>query len=195
MPIPKLDLSSERFLNPLQLIWADHERQFIIDRELRKLAHLGDIDRITELGELLFVFFTEDLLLHHQDEEIDLFRMLRFACRPKDRIGQVLEELDRDHAAESYLMRIIVTDLKRALGGKKLQSPAFFFTNLHHFAKGQERHITWENEVVLPLASERLFPEDIEELGRNMAARRGIKCPISSAVISEKPTTLKKSLG
>ena len=174
MPIPKPDLSSDQFLRPLYLIRAEHERQTIIGRELYRLASLRDIESVSAIGGLLLAFFTEDLLLHHQDEEADLFRILRFICPPQDHIEPVLEELDRDHAVESYLMRSIVVDLKRVLGGKKLESAAFFFDSLNLFARDQEHHLAWENEVVLPLASKRLSSDDLEELGRNMAARRRI---------------------
>ena len=86
----------------------------------------------------------------------------------------MLEELDRDHAVETYLMRMIVIDLKQVIGGRKLESASFFFDSLDLFARDQERHLIWENEVVLPLASKRFSSDDLEELGRNMAARRRI---------------------
>ncbi len=178
MPIPKPDLSPDQFLRPLYLIRAEHERQTIIGRELYRLASLQDIESVSAIGGSLLAFFTEDLLLHHQDEEADLFRILRYICPSKDHIEAVLEELDRDHAVECYLMRMIAVDLKRVLGGKKLKSASFFFDSLDLFARDQERHLAWENEVVLPLASKRLSSDNLEELGRNMAARRRITFPI-----------------
>ena len=177
MPILKLDLSPDQFLQPLCLIRAEHERQLIIGRELSRLSSLRNIDLVSEIGVSLLAFFTEELLLHHQDEEADLFRILRLTCQPKDQIATVLEELERDHAVESYLMRMIVIDLKQVLGGKKLESALFFSDNLNLFVQDQERHLVWENEVVLPLASKRLSLDDLEGLGRNMAARRRITFP------------------
>ena len=177
MPIPKPDLSPDQFLQPLCLIRAEHERQLIIGRELSRLASLRNIDFVSEIGVSLLAFFTEELLLHHQDEETDLFRLLRLTCQPKDQIETVLEELERDHAVEGYLMRMIVIDLKLVLRGKKLKSALFFFDNLNLFSQDQERHLVWENEVVLPLASKRLSSDDLEGLGRNMAARRRVTFP------------------
>ncbi len=174
MPIPEPDLSPDQLLRPLHLIRVEHERQLIIGKELFRLASVRDIYSVIEVGGSLFAFFTEDLLLHHQDEDADLFRILRLICPPKDHIEPVLDELGRDHAVESYLMRLIVTDLKRVLGGRNLESAAFFFDNLRLFARDHERHIAWENEVVLPLASKRLSLDDLKELGMNMAARRKI---------------------
>ncbi len=182
MPIPKPDLSPAQFLQPLCLIRAEHERQLVIGRELIRLASLRNIDFISEIGVSLLAFFTEELLLHHQDEEADLFRILRLTCQPNDHIETVLEELEQDHAVESYLMRMIVIDLKLGLGGKKLESALFFSDNLNLFAQDQERHLVWENEVVLPLASKRLSSNDLEGLGRNMAARRRIPFPTHVAI-------------
>ena len=182
MPIPKPELSLDWFLRPLHLIRAEHDRQFIIGKEIFRLVSSRDVDPVIEIGGSLLAFFTEDLLLHHQDEEADLFRILRFICPPQDHIEPVLEELDRDHAVESYLMRSIVVDLRRVLGGKKAESAAFFFDSLNLFARDHERHLAWENEVVLPLASKRLSSDYLEELGRNMAARRRITLPTRVAI-------------
>ena len=142
------------------------------------------MDSVIEIGEPLLNFFTSDLLLHHEDEELDLFRVLKFICLPEDRIEPVLEELNRDHAVESYLMRLIVVDLKRVLHRKKLESASFFFDNLNLFARDQERHLLWENEMVLPLASKRLSLDHLEEMGRNMARRR--RSPFSTRVATSR---------
>ena len=48
------------------------------------------------------------------------------------------------------------------------------FMDLRTFAEAQRRHIAWENSLVLPLARKRLTAKDLETMGRNMAARRGI---------------------
>ncbi len=181
MLIPEPDLSPDQFLRPLHLIRVEHERQLMIGKELSRLATLGNVGSVTEIGGSLLAFFTDDLPLHHRDEEEDLFRMLRLTCPPKDHIEPVLEELDRDHAAEKYLLRLIVIDLDRTLGGKRLESSGFFFDTLGLFARGQERHLAWENDLVLPLASKRLCSDDLEELGRNMAARRRITLPTRGA--------------
>ncbi len=50
-------------------------------------------------------------------------------------------------------------------------------SNLRGFAATQQRHLEWEDRVVLPLAQKRLSAEDLEQIGRNMAARRGLSYP------------------
>ena len=61
--------------------------------------------------------------------------------------------------------------------GAKLANPVRMLFNARAFAEAQRRHIAWENNVLLPLARKRLTEADLKELGRNMAAMRGIVYP------------------
>ncbi len=70
----------------------------------------------------------------------------------------------------SVAARQAIIDLEPGL----LERAPFIFDSFNLFALDHERHLAWENEVVLPLASKRLSSDDLEELGRNMAARRRI---------------------
>lgn len=100
--------------------------------------------------------------------------------------GSLLEELDRDHAAEKYLMRLIVIDLDRTLGDKKLESSAFFFDNLGLFARGQQRHLAWENDLVL-----RSHPSGFARvIWRSWVGtwRRGVESP-SQLVVQPRPVS------
>ena len=41
----------------------------------------------------------------------------------------------------------------------------------------ERRHLKLEDDVVLPLAQRRLSPDELEQIGRSMAARRNIAFP------------------
>ncbi len=148
----------------------------ILEGEVTSVRH-GFVGSVQEESETLLTFLTLDLLLHHKDEEDDLFPMLRLRCKPEDQIDGILAQLDRHHATESFLMRDIAVDLQVFVDGRDLESPARFLGSLCVFAEGQRRHLSWENKVVLPLAGKRLTPKDLESLGRKMAVRRGIDYP------------------
>jgi hypothetical protein len=45
------------------------------------------------------------------------------------------------------------------------------------FVMLQRRHQAMENNIVMAAAFDRLTPQDIEELGRKMALRRGLSIP------------------
>ena len=174
MPLSAKPLQPDSFLDPLHIILTEHDRQRRVAEWL--WTHSADqrLAPIQEQVATLLAYLTRDLLLHHRDEEDDLFPVLRARCVPTDGIETILAELDRDHAAESFLVRDIAVDLRVVAESRDLESPARFFTGLRIFAEGQRRHLSWENRVVIPLAGKRLTRHDLETLGRNMAARRGI---------------------
>lgn len=177
MTIPASSLTPDKFLSPLTAILSEHDRQLVISEWLLQLANDQRLRPVLEEAAALLAFLTRDLPLHHKDEEDDLFPMLRLRCTSEDAIDGILAELDRDHAAESFLIRDIDVDLGVIVDGRELENPGRFFTSLRIFAEGQKRHLLWENKVVLPLARRRLTRKDLEALGRNMAARRGIAYP------------------
>ncbi len=172
MPLSAKPLQPDSFLDPLHIILTEHDRQRRVAEWL--WTHSADqrLAPIQEQVATLLAHLTRDLLLHHRDEEDDLFPVLRARCVPTDGIETILAELDRDHAAESFLVRDIAVDLRVVAESRDLESPARFFTGLRIFAEGQRRHLSWENRVVMPLAGKRLTRRDLETLGRNMAARR-----------------------
>ncbi len=174
MPLSAKPLQPDSFLDPLHIILTEHDRQRRVAEWL--WSHSADqrLAPIQEQVATLLAYLTRDLLLHHRDEEDDLFPVLRARCVPTDGIETILAELDRDHAAVSFLVRDIAVDLRVVAESRDLESPARFFTGLRIFAEGQRRHLSWENRVVMPLAGKRLTRRDLETLGRNMAARRGI---------------------
>ena len=168
------------FLRPLDVILLEHERQHEISRWLLVNTDDRQLAPLREKGQALLAFLTRDLLLHHQDEEEDLFPLLKVRCEPEDGVDGILTELNRDHAVEGFLVRDIAVDIRAIIEGKKPEATARFFESLYIFAEGQQRHLSWENKVVLPLARNRLTHQDLETLGRKLAARRGIDYPGSS---------------
>ena len=177
MPLSAKPLQPDSFLDPLHIILTEHDRQRRVAEWLWTHSDDQRLAPIQEQIATLLAYLTRDLLLHHRDEEDDLFPVLRARCVPTDGIETILAELDRDHAAESFLVRDIAVDLRVVAESRDLEAPARFFTGLRIFAEGQRRHLSWENRVVMPLAGKRLTRQDLEILGRNMAARRGIDYP------------------
>lgn len=170
-------LSPGEFLDPLGVILHEHRRQRKICDELDSLANsLGDRP-VIERAKALLVYLTEDLPLHTEDEEMDLFPLLARRCVPEDGVDAILEQLSSEHTLDKDVVEFIVSDLKLVAGGMSLANPVRFYMNVHGFAVTHRRHLAWENQVVVPLARKRLTDTDIEELGRAMATRRGIEHP------------------
>jgi hemerythrin-like domain-containing protein len=174
-PIP-LDLLRE----PLVWFFAEHYRRRDLCERLLRLAPSAAF----EAGALEDVrrFLDADFPAHIADEENDLFPLLRRRCQADDQIETVLEMLAGDHAndlrdasAVSALLARAARD-RRGLGGY-LETAAL----VQSFCRSQKRHIAVENAVVLPIARLRLTREDLHDLGRRLAARRGLGDPFARA--------------
>ena len=173
MGMPSRSPAADGFLDPLDFLRSEHERQFEFINPYLQLSGDPQTEFVFESTEELISYLTVELALHHRDEEGDLFPILRELCTSSDGIDHILAELDRDHAAENILALHVVMDLKMIAAGNTLENPVRFLSNLRAFAEGQVRHLIWENNIVLPLARRRLGSEHLERMGQNMAARRG----------------------
>jgi hemerythrin-like domain-containing protein len=166
-PIPP-----ELFHEPLDYILADHVRQRAVCTLLRSFIarkRAGEED-----AQLVLAYLTHDLELHHADEEIDLFPMLRRRALPEDELGKVLDRLADDHRKSEALIADIGRHLSTpAVNGEiPLRAPAR--EALEAYAAAEHRHLAMENAVVMTIAGVRLHRSDLKALGRSMAARRGI---------------------
>ncbi len=61
------------------------------------------------------------------------------------------------------------------VAGRAIGYPARFHMNPFAFSETQRRHLAWTNAVILPRARTYLTAGDHSELGRRMAARRGME--------------------
>jgi hemerythrin-like domain-containing protein len=155
----------------------EHKRQRQACDRLEALAEeLSTTQAFNEAAAILTIL-TEELPRHAEDEEADLFPLLERRCLPDDNIADIVAQLRSEHDLDQELSNFIVADLEVIAKGGKLANPVRMLFNARAFAEAQRRHIGWENNVLLPLARKRLTEADLKELGRNMAARRGIVYP------------------
>ena len=107
MTITVPSFTPDQFLRPLDVIRSEHDRQLVVCDRIENLANDRQLESVLGAAKRLLAYLTKDLPLHCQDEEEDLFRMLRLRCRPEDGIDAILAELDRDHATEMFLAHSI----------------------------------------------------------------------------------------
>jgi len=163
---------------PVDYLFADHFRQRTLCNALKFLVDDGEGRQSHQMAEAVLSYLSEDFLWHIQDEEIDLYPALRRRCRQEDDIDGVLDGLARDHTADEHLARGIVQDLNRIIDdGASAKRPSFDRLATA-FVATEDRHLILENDLILPLARRRLTTEDLERIGRAMAARRGIVFPL-----------------
>ncbi|MFQ5773483.1 MAG: hemerythrin domain-containing protein [Kiloniellaceae bacterium] len=174
LSVPPLDPTE--FGSPIDFLSAEHERQLAVCDVLDRLVHNPRHGTDAAVLEAVRRYLVRDLPLHVADEEEDLFPLLRRRCPKSDDIEEIFELLQREHEMDQTLYQELIRNLEALIAGHAFADPAQFMMNTFVFSETQRRHLAWENSVILPRADRHLTEEDCAELGRRMAARRGIAC-------------------
>jgi len=158
--------------NPLDMIAAAHYSQVQLCEALEHIADglPGEVDRrlCAQASQLL----RYDIPLHHDDEELALFPMLRSRQNPGDRLDVILNRLASEHVSDNDLASEIADSLDILGRGEAVPNPEMFGYMLRGFFERYRRHIQWEEELVMPLARRRLAAEDLVDLAKRMEHNR-----------------------
>jgi hemerythrin-like domain-containing protein len=162
--------------DPLTFLFAEHWRHRQFCRALGDVAELAVAP--PRLLRQMAGFLRVDMGLHVEDEEHDLFPLLRAKAEPEDRLDHVLAILSADHDMDRVLSRSIAEGLERAAAaGNGPAADADLAEAIARFAPHQMRHIALENAVVLPIARLRLDVAACADLSAAMQARRAGRGP------------------
>jgi hemerythrin-like domain-containing protein len=179
-----LELIPENLLRePIEYIFADHYRmrQIIatMDRFLTEgiYAQPPMDDAIIADMTVIQAYLRDELPPHIADEEEDLFPCLEQRSQNDSDTKQILATLHQEHEEDFALLPPLIAGHGDLLAGREVAARELFETSVVRFVETQRRHVIWENNIVLPLARRRLSTEDMEKIGRDMAARRGIEYP------------------
>lgn len=165
-------------LDPVDYLFADHCRQADMCEVLKGIAQRDSSPPLDPASAAAILQCLEvDLARHIEDEEHDLFPRLKGRAEPGDRFADILNLMDREHNRDRVLVGEVREGLGRLIEGKALKDPQSFIRAAEMLAEIHLSHLNWENAVVLPLARKRLTSEDLETIGRAMAARRGLNYP------------------
>lgn len=164
-------------LDPVGFLDKEHHRQAVTFGILRVLARDPRRASAKDDARAVLRSLTEHLPLHIADEEEDLFPALERHCAGEEGFERMRAQLSKEHSTDDTLVGTLKVDLRVLSDGKPLADEANFAAKALAFAELQERHLAWENASVLPMAHDRLTKEDLIEIGRSMAARRGIDYP------------------
>ena len=175
MKFPK---PSAGFDEPLEMLRSCHER---IEAQLatleRLVPHLRDKGADAEAqaaAKAVMRYFDTSGVLHHRDEDEDLFPLLRSLARGRKRpeVFAVMDELEREHGTMHHEWSRLRAGLDGVLHGR---ADAVGEDLVTPFAWVYRRHIRNEEAAVLPFAREVLGDAERAALGRRMAARRGAR--------------------
>ena len=164
------------FDEPLDMLEACHER---IQAQLATLERLGphlethgcDAEARTAAQAVLRYFDTAGAL-HHQDEDQDLFPLLRLkaAAGGRQDVTQAIDELGEEHQSMDAQWKRLRERLLAIVDG----TPRLDSENVARFVWLYRRHMDREATAVLPFARHVLDPAERGALGRKMAARRNV---------------------
>lgn len=187
LPLVSIGAYTERIpdnllLEPIEYIFADHCRQRDMCCALKELAaRISSSPVYPQMPQDILNALEDDLSMHIADEEMDLFPRLRACALPEDHFPELLRLLDMEHERDGALADEVRDGLVHIIRGDTLKNPERFRYAAITFAEIHLSHLNWENAVVLPLARRRLTEEELKNMGRTMAARRGKTYPEDDA--------------
>lgn len=155
---------------PLDYIFADHFRQRCVCAHLRRIAAVrqATADEAAALAD----FLEGDLLLHHADEDEDLFPAVKRRADPDDGLEPVLVRLTSDHEQSAPLVAAIATALRRQRNRADVRITRRCANAMLTYAAREHRHLSIENSIVLVIARKRLTSADLRAMSLAMQARR-----------------------
>lgn len=152
---------------PLEMLVACHERieaqLYTLERMVPHLQTKGCDSEAQAAVQAVLRYFDTSGALHHQDEDEDLFPLLRVraAAQGRREIAAAIDELEREH---------------ETMAGQwnRLRERLRAIAAVARFAWLYRRHMDREGAAVLPFARETLDEAQRTALGERMAARRKV---------------------
>jgi len=180
MPVPLGVKPDHSFNEPLGLLSDCHRR---IEQFLDLLIKVNDeaTDDLSathrEALQVALRYFSVAAPKHTQDEEASLFPRLRDVNSPEARQAMAkLDALESDHVrADAAHAEMDVLGLRWLQDGRlapeKRQRMRELLNELRELYRG---HIEIEDREVFPLAARVLSPDQVDQVGQEMAERRGL---------------------
>ena len=174
--LPGFGAPAPGFDEPLEMLLACHgriqDRIATLEKLVPHLARAGCDAAAQEAARSVLRYFDTAGANHHQDEEQDLFPLLRRHAGERGRadVPAALDDLAREHGTmnEVYArIRARLADIVEA------RSARLDIEQVAHFAWLYRRHMMREEALAFGFAAETLTPQERAELGARMAQRRG----------------------
>jgi hemerythrin-like domain-containing protein len=163
--------------SPVGMWVAYHERG---KRSARLLTHLKEHIARQECDEeaqqsaaAIRRHFNEAAPRHHEDEEVDLFPLLRERGPGETEALAALDRVEDEHVTMADLWRRLDGSLARISAGEGAGG-TLDRALVACFAAMYDRHIEIEEHIVLPALRRALDLSDWQSVGRAMAERRGL---------------------
>lgn len=158
------------FNDPLALLAACHQRILGFCDLLERLGPWIDANGLDKEAldgaRSVIRYFSRAAQLHHDDEEFDLFPLLR----GDEALNTLLYRLQQEHRELERHWAVLAKALYALL--RHDYDAKAYAAAMKPFCAAYRQHIRDENDTLLPRAGEWLSEEQRMALGRSMAARR-----------------------
>jgi hemerythrin-like domain-containing protein len=161
--------------DPLRLIQGAHvrieQRTALLVELCKHVAATGVDETARKTADAVLRYFDEASVLHHEDEERDLFPTLLGATPPQDRkaVERTLARLTAHHKEMHELHATLRPCLVAMSQGHLVALDPSLCARIHDL---YVEHIAIEETEIMPLAQERLSATAVRQLAESMAARR-----------------------
>lgn len=164
------------FRDPLGLLRACHERVLkhcdIIENLAAHLADKGLDQEAREAAAQAHRYFSVAAKHHHEDEEQDVFPRL---ARQSLKLADLIHTLKQEHEQLEALWAEIAPLLAKPANIEDIEA---FRTLATRLADAYRTHVLKENSELLDMAQHIFSSDELKQIGRAMAERRGVKQPI-----------------
>ena len=165
-----IDAAAPDFNDPLGLIKACHQRMLGFCDLLEKLVvhrmENGIDPEFKQAAQKVHRYFSTAGVLHHMDEEQDLFPLL---IGQSLKMATIIHELKQDHVAMNKAWEDLSTALARPAS---LEEMPDFEQRVYEFNNLYRKHIKAEEENFLSIAQHMLSQAQLDKLGKSMKDRR-----------------------
>lgn len=165
--------SAPSFDDPLEMLLSCHGRIAAqcetLSRLVQHSASNGNDEQAKQAARAILRYFDTAGQFHHQDEECDLFPLLR--ATHDQNAGMLITRLLGEHRHMDNAWRQLRPLL---LAIAEDRADTLDAQIAEHFITLYAQHIGIENDELLPLASTLLDAGQLRSLGSHMAARRGV---------------------
>jgi pyridoxamine 5'-phosphate oxidase len=139
---------------------------------MQHLPMHGCDEQAQQAAQGIMLFFDTNAKLHHQDEEENLFPLLR-AAQNAD-ADELIKHLHGEHQLIEATWAVLRSQLQAVADGQSITLDRKMVADLS-LAYG--RHIMLENAQLLPYSAHILGRQQLDDLSRKMAERRDVSLP------------------
>ena len=174
--MPRIGEAAPGFDAPIGLLRACHrriaERLELLERLSGHLATHGSDESAGAAARRVLDYFDRAVTHHHDDEEVDLFPMLR---RAQARTGcdatlpDVLDQITREHLVLAGHWGKLRPFLVAITQGQPVRD-----LRCDELIQAYRAHMSVEEDLVFPLAERLLTGAEMQRLGSSMQRRRGL---------------------